>query len=110
MPLRLDPSRYRCHTQGMDAQWRSAPDGEEEHLFVPLDEDDPALADRLRRRFVELWLREGRLPLHRSDVTVELKIAPDETPDRWRLRLRSFYTGTTYWLHDWDRSVPAAEA
>ena len=97
----------------MDAQWRSAPDGEEEHLFVPLEKDDPALADRLRRRFVELWLREGRLPLHRFDdalETVELRIAPDETPDRWRLRLRSFYTGTTYWLHDWDRSVPAAEA
>jgi hypothetical protein len=92
----------------------SAPDGDEEHLFVPLDEDDAALADRLRRRFVDLWLREGRLPLHRFDEaleTVELKIAPDDqTPGRWRLRLRSFYTGTTYWLYDWDRSTSAAEA
>jgi hypothetical protein len=91
----------------------SNPDGYEEHLFVPLEAEDPALADRLRRRFVDLWLREGRLPLHRFDEaleTVELRVAPDETPGRWRLRLRSFYTGTTYWLYDWDRSTPAAEA
>jgi hypothetical protein len=91
----------------------SDPDGVVEPLFVPLEAEDPALADRLKRRYVELWLREGRLPLHRFDEgleTVELKIAPDEAPGRWRLRLRSFYTGTTYWLHEWDRSAAAAEA
>jgi hypothetical protein len=40
--------------------------------------------------------------------TIELKVAPDEEPGQWRLRLRSFYTGTTYWKHGWDGSEEAA--
>jgi hypothetical protein len=40
--------------------------------------------------------------------TVELKVAADEEPGLWRLRLRSFYTGTTYWRYGWDGSEEAA--
>lgn len=40
--------------------------------------------------------------------TVELRIAPDEEPGLRRLRLRSFYTGTTYWRYGWGGSEQAA--
>src|SRR5207244_1630181 len=40
--------------------------------------------------------------------TVELKVAPDAQPSRQRLRLRSFYTGTTYWMNGWDGSEEGA--
>lgn len=40
--------------------------------------------------------------------TIELKVAPDDTPGRRRLRLTSFYTGSTYWLYEWDGSEEAA--
>jgi hypothetical protein len=89
----------------------SSPDGEEEQLFVPLDDENPTLAQKRRRRYAERWLIEAELPADRLEEaisTIELKVAPDDEPDRRRLRLRSFYTGTTYWRYGWDGSEEAA--
>jgi hypothetical protein len=89
----------------------SSPDGPEEHLFVPLDDEQPELAERLRRRYAERWVVEGHLrPPRLEDAmdTIELKVAPDEKPGLRRLRLRSFYTGSTYWRYGWDGSEDAA--
>lgn len=89
----------------------SAPDGDEEHLFVPLGDADPGLAARLRRRYAERWLLEAELPADRLEdamETLELKVAPDDRPGHRRLRLRSFYTGTIYWLYEWDGSEASA--
>jgi hypothetical protein len=84
----------------------SAPDGDRERLFVLLSDLDPGLTDRLRRRYAERWVVAAHLAPALQDAmdTVELKIAPDEEPGRQILRLRSFYTGSTYWQHAWDGS------
>jgi hypothetical protein len=85
----------------------SSPDGDEEHLFVLLEDDRPELAKRLRRRYAERWVVAAHLqPPRLEDAmdTIELKVAPDEEPGLWRLRLRSFYTGSTYWRYGWDGS------
>lgn len=100
---------------GVMPSWRpdeaSDPDGENERRFAPLAESDPDLADSLLDRYGRRWLRaahlpEGRLP--EVPDTVELLVAPDwtEPPDLGRktLRLRSWYTGSTYWLSGWDGS------
>lgn len=86
----------------------SSPHGEEEHLFVPLEDAQPELAQRLKQRYAERWIVEAHLrPPRIEDAmdTVELKVAPDEKPGLWRLRLRSFYTGSTY---GWDGSEEIA--
>jgi hypothetical protein len=87
----------------------SSPDGADEHLFVPLKDEQPELAERLRRRYAERWIVVAHLrPPRLEDAmhTIELKVAPDEEPGQWR-RLRSFYTGTTYWQYGWDGSEEA---
>jgi hypothetical protein len=90
---------------------RQGPDGPDEHLFLPLEDDQPELAERLKRHYIEQWVAEARLrPPSLQDAmdTVELKVAPDEEPGLRRLRLRSFYTGSTYWRYEWDGSEEAA--
>jgi hypothetical protein len=89
----------------------SSPDGADEHLFVPLEDAQPELAERLRRRYAEQWILVAHLRpprLEEAMDTVELTVAPDEEAGQWRLRLRSFYTGTTYWKDGWDGSEEAA--
>jgi hypothetical protein len=89
----------------------SSPDGPEEHLFLPLEDEQPELAERLRGRYAERWIVVAHLrPPQLEDAmeTIELKVAPGEEPGLWRLRLRSFYTGSTYWQHGWDGSEEAA--
>jgi len=79
--------------------------------FVPLDDEQPELAERLRRRYAERWVVEAHLRSPRLEDamdTIELKVAPDEEPGLRRLRLRSFYTGSTYWRYGWDGSEDAA--
>jgi hypothetical protein len=93
------------------AEHPSSPDGPEDHLFVALADEQPELAQRLRRRYAERWIADARLrPPQIEDAmdTIELKVAPDDQPGLWRLRLRSFYTGSTYWRHGWDGSEGAA--
>lgn len=89
----------------------SAPDGERESLFEVLSRTDRETAERLARRYALRWLdmighSRSRLP----DVVaaLEIKIAPDVHGTC--LRIRSFVTGSTYWLHDWDGSPARAEA
>ncbi len=100
--------------------WRppnaSDPDGKHEKLFVPLESRDSALAHRLVDRYGRRWLSLAGFPETRlAEVpdTVELVVAPDWTEprhsDRLTLRLRSWYTGSTYWLTGWDGSPEAAE-
>jgi hypothetical protein len=88
------------------------PNPGEEHLFTLLDDEDPDLATALKGRYAERWLAEANLPEHRiggSINTVELKVAPDfDEPGRRRLRMTSFYTGSTYWLYGWDGSRKSA--
>lgn len=88
----------------------SAPDGDRERLFIDLADRDPELADRLVRRFLEVWLREARLVPPTFDeavASVELKVGPDQYGEE-ALRLRSFHTGTTYWRYEWDGSESMA--
>src|SRR5262249_32485660 len=89
----------------------SSPDGDQEHLFIPLEDEDLKLAHKLLRRYAERWLIEAELPADRLDEAInaaELKTAPDDEPGLRRLRLTSFYTGTTYWRYGWDGSEAAA--
>jgi hypothetical protein len=89
----------------------SSPDGAEEHLFIPLEDERPELAARLRRRYAERWIVVAHLrPPSLEDAmdTLELRVAPDHDPGLWRLRARSFYTGSTYWHYGWDGSEEAA--
>jgi hypothetical protein len=89
------------------------PDGDREHLFVPLADQQPELAERLLRRFAELWVVAARLrppSIEDAMVTAELKVAQCLEFDGSCLRLRSFYTGTTYWQPGWDGSEAAALA
>ena len=89
-------------------RWREmdlGPDGRQEHLFRPLEEVDPALADTLRRTFVPKWLAESGFPAWRYDeamATVDIRVAPDEEPGERRLRVTSGFTGSTRWLYEWD--------
>jgi len=85
------------------------PDDADEWRFTPLDDHDPALAAEMIDRYGRRWLRLAGLPAARlTEVpdTVELRVADDwhEPPgaDRRVLRLTSWYTGSTYWLREWD--------
>jgi hypothetical protein len=91
--------------------WRpphaGSPNGPDEWRFRPLADLDPHLAARLLDRYGPRWLAAAGLPLGRlAEVpdTVDLRRGPDG------LRLTSWYTGSTYWLGDWDGSLEAAEA
>lgn len=80
-------------------------------------EVNAVLAAKLLDRYAREWIVLAGLPPERlSEVadTVEVVVAPD-----WNapadsglqvLRLRSWYTGSTYWLYDWDGSAGEAEA
>lgn len=90
---------------------RQGPDGPDERLFRPLEEDEPGLAQRLKQHYVEQWIAQAGLrppSLQEAIDTVELKVAPDNEPGKRRLRLTSFYTGSTYWRYGWDGSLETA--
>jgi hypothetical protein len=98
--------------------WRPAdasdPDDDEEWRYGPLESIDRSLADRLISLFASSWLPAAGLPMSRlAEVpdTLELLAAPSwDPPDgSMILRLRSWYTGHTYWLHDWNGDHGAAE-
>lgn len=83
---------------------------------MPLADNDPELAAALLGRYGRRWLELANLPQDRLPEvpdTVELLVAPDwtEPPDEGLriLRLRSWYTGSTYWFPEWDGSVADAE-
>ena len=86
----------------------SDPDGPDSWRYRELAEVDPVLAHRLVSEYGEVWLSEAELPLERlSEVgdTVEIAVADeweDSEPGSKRLRLTSWYTGSTYWRPDWD--------
>lgn len=89
----------------------SSPDGDEEHLFVPLADEQPELAERLIRRFAERWVVAAQLHPPRIEdamATVELKVAHGSQFDGSCLRHRSFYTGLTCWQYGWDGTEGAA--
>ena len=91
----------------------SSPDGDQEHLFVPLADEQPDLAERLIQHFAERWVSAAQLhPPTTEDAiaTVELKVAHGPQFDGSCLRHRSFYTGSTYWQHGWDGTEAAAFA
>ena len=90
--------------------WRpptaSDPDGDDEGQYAPLSDRDADLAAALLDRYARVWLSGAGLPLERlAEVpdTVEL------VEGRESLRLRSWYTGSTYWLHGWDGARETAE-
>lgn len=88
------------------------PDDEREAHFVPLSDVAPEMAEILIARYVERWLPLAELaPEDPSEAirTVELKVAyyGDLAVDT-ELRLRSWYTGSTYWHNDWDESLEDA--
>lgn len=73
----------------------------------------PDVQNALLDLFAERWLVAADLPLHRLPEvgdTIELTVADEwDPPDgTLRLRLRSWYTGETSWLAEWDGSVDAA--
>ncbi len=92
----------------------SSPDGQDEWRYQQLHDVDPVLADDLIGAYGTVWLPLAELPLDRhAEVgdTVELAIADeweDPAPGAKRLRLTSWYTGSTYWLPDWDGDADKA--
>jgi hypothetical protein len=83
------------------------PDGQCEHLFRPLEAEDPELADAMRRRFSTRWLEVSGFPSSRfADAmgTVVIRCGPGETPGGQCLRITSTFTGSTKWLHHWTGS------
>jgi hypothetical protein len=89
----------------------SSPDGDQEHLFVPLADEQPELAQRLIRRFSERWVAKSQLhppTIEDAVATVELKVAHGPQFDGSCLRHTSFYSGSTYWHYGWDGTEDAA--
>ncbi|HEV2810138.1 MAG TPA: hypothetical protein VGV93_07055, partial [Acidimicrobiales bacterium] len=87
------------------------PDGENEHLFRPLEEVDSVLAHDMRHRFVEKWLLDSGFPPSRRAealTTVDVRIGPDDAPGTNRLRITSTFSGTTRWLYGWQRERTGA--
>ena len=86
----------------------SDPDGTEGWRFRELAEVDSTLAQRLLGEYGDLWVSASELPHERSGEvpdTLEVAVADewqDDNPGLKRLRLTSWYTGSTYWLPDWD--------
>lgn len=106
---------------GVVPPWRPAsatdPDGENEQFFTALEVPEPELAAELIARYGRRWLAGCRLSATRQPEvpdTVELVVAPewDEPPESrlMTLRLRSWYTGSTYWFNGWDGNPNSAEA
>jgi hypothetical protein len=86
------------------------PEIDDGSLFVPLAWDQPELAERLRRRYAEIWVAKAHLqPPRIEDAmdTLELLVAGDDEHGGFLLRLRSFYTGTTGY-YSWDGSEAEA--
>jgi hypothetical protein len=81
-----------------------------------LAEANADLALRLLREYGEVWLTEAELPVERLaevEDTVEIVVAKewgDPDAESMRLRLTSWYTGSTYWLPGWDGDHGAAVA
>jgi hypothetical protein len=79
----------------------SDPDGVNEWRYHDLAEADADLARRLLSEYGEVWLTEAELPVERLaevEDTVEIVVAKeweDHDPESMRLRLRSWYTGST---------------
>jgi hypothetical protein len=74
-----------------------------ERTYSDLADVDAALAARLIDAYGRRWLDQAGLPMRRlAEVpdTVELLVRTDE--DAQVLRLTSWYTGSTYWLYEWD--------
>ncbi|MBV9543427.1 MAG: hypothetical protein JOY61_03510 [Chloroflexi bacterium] len=104
--------------------WRPArasdPDEDEEWRFAPLAGLEPGLAATLLDRYARRWLDLARLPaerLHEVADTVELVVADewsdddeDPLPSGRILRLRSWYTGCTYWLREWEGDFDEASS
>jgi hypothetical protein len=97
--------------------WKPAdppePDEGDEWRFRPLEERDPFLAAALVGAFAARWLREAGLSADREDEvpdTIELMVASEWDPEdgTHRLRLRSWFTGETRWLHEWDGEPESA--
>lgn len=90
---------------------QSSPDGDQEHLFVPLADEQSELAERLIRRFAERWVDAAQLhppTIEDAVATVELKVAHGPQFDGSCLRHRSFYTGLTCWQYGWDGTAGTA--
>jgi hypothetical protein len=95
--------------------WRPAnrgkPDGREEGFYKPLADVDPTVADALIHHYGEVWLPRAGLPMERLPEvgdTVEIRVRDDG--DQRVLRLTSWYTGSTYWMYDWDGETSSAVA
>lgn len=86
----------------------SDPDGADSWRYREFAEVDSVLADRLVSEYGEVWLSAADLPLERMGEvgdTVQIAVADEwegDEPGSKRLRLTSWYTGSTYWLPDWD--------
>lgn len=80
----------------------------------PLDLVDADLAGRLRLRFAEVWLQQsGFLTAPLDDAARSLGLWVSGSGARGRghmLRATSHYTGSSWWLEDWDGDEATAEA
>jgi hypothetical protein len=88
------------------------PETVHEHLYSSLDEAEPELANALKRRYAKRWLKAARLPEARFQdalESVELMLSPAGKDGKCQLRVRSSFTGTTYWLDGWDGSTATGE-
>jgi hypothetical protein len=98
--------------------WRpadpSSPDEADEWRYRPLHDSDPELADRLVAAYCRQWVMVagfGSERLQEAPGTVELLVADEWDPEddqAKRLRIRSWFTGSSYWLYEWDGDEAAA--
>ena len=92
----------------------SDPDGADSWRYRELTEVDSVLAHRLVSEYGEVWLSAAELPVERlTEVgdTVQIAVADEwegDDPGKKRLRLTSWYNGSTYWLPDWDGDAEKA--
>jgi hypothetical protein len=105
--------RLRANVEEM-RDWRpanpSSPDDADEWRFRPLRDDDSEFAERLVDAFCREWVMIAGFASERVEEarnTVELLVADEWDPDgpevehTKRLRLTSWFTGSTYWLYEW---------
>jgi len=93
-------ARCVCHAQGVDDA-------------CLLDDRDPVAARELKERFARRWLAlvdfHEQPPVEEAAACLALWVERPAEKAPLALRVTDHYTGTTYWLYDWDGDYARAQ-